>query len=41
MVDHVRPAAAKAGIKKHITWHVFRHSLGTIMKTNKEDVKTI
>ncbi len=41
MVDHVRPAAAKAGIKKHITWHVFRHSLSTIMKTNKEDVKTI
>jgi integrase len=41
VVDHVRPAAAKAGIKKHITCHVFRHSLGTIMKTNKEDVKTI
>ena len=41
MVDHVRPAAAKSGIKKHITWHVFRHSLATIMKTNKEDVKTI
>ena len=41
MVDHIRPAAAKAGIKKHITWHVFRHSLGNILKNNREDLKTI
>jgi integrase len=41
MVDHVRPAAVKAGIKKHVTWHVFRHSLGMILKNNREDLKTI
>lgn len=41
MVDHIRPAALKAGIKKHITWHVFRHSLGNILKNNREDLKTI
>jgi len=41
LVKHVRPAAEKAGIKKMIGWHTFRHSLGTLMKTNREDVKTI
>lgn len=41
MDDHVRPAALAAGITKHITWHVFRHSLGNILKNNREDLKTI
>jgi integrase len=41
MVDYVRPAAKAAGITKHVNWHGFRHSLGTLMKTNGEDVKTI
>jgi integrase len=41
MKDHIRPAAVAAGIKKHIHWHVFRHSVGTILKDNKEDLKTI
>jgi integrase len=41
MQDHIRPAARAAGIHKHIAWHTFRHSLGTIWKTNREDVKTI
>jgi integrase len=41
MVDYVRPAAEKAKIKKLVNWHGFRHSLGTIMKANGEDVKTI
>jgi integrase len=39
MQDHIRPAAKKAGIIKHITWHVFRHSFATLM--GKEDVKTV
>ena len=38
---HVRPAAERAGITKHITWHVFRHSYATMMKGNGEDVKTV
>jgi integrase len=41
MVDYVRPAAKKAKITKHVNWHAFRHSLGTIMKAKGEDVKTI
>ena len=41
MVDYVRPAAQAAGITKTVNWHAFRHSLGTLMKTNGEDVKTI
>ena len=33
--------AERAGITKHITWHVFRHSYATMMKGNGEDVKTV
>lgn len=39
--NHIRPAAVKAGIRKHIGWHTFRHSLGTILNNNRENVKTI
>jgi integrase len=41
MVDYVRPAAVAAGITKTINRPGFRHSLGTLMKSNGEDVKTI
>jgi integrase len=41
MSKHIRPAAKRAGITKHVRWHVFRHSLATIMKGNGEDVKTV
>lgn len=37
----VRPAAKRAGIKKRIGWHTFRHSYGTLLKANGEDVKTV
>lgn len=39
--DHIRPAVAAAKINKHVGWHTFRHSLGTALKNNGEDVKTI
>lgn len=39
--DHIRPAAKKAGITKHIGWHTFRHSVGTLLNTNGENIKTI
>ena len=33
---------AKAnGIHKKIGWHTFRHSFGTLLKANREDVKTV
>jgi len=41
MKSHVRPAAVKAGLTKRVTWHVFRHSLGTLMNDNGENLKTI
>jgi site-specific recombinase XerD len=31
----------RAGIQKHVRWHVFRHSFATLVKTNGEDVKTV
>jgi integrase len=38
---HVRPAAQEAGITtKQIGWHSFRHSLGTILATAGENMKT-
>jgi site-specific recombinase XerD len=29
------------GIHKKIGWHTFRHSFGTLLKANGEDVKTV
>jgi len=29
------------GIHKQIGWHTFRHSFGTLLKANGEDVKTV
>jgi len=41
MSKHIRPAAQRAGILKHVRWHVFRHSFATLLKANGEDVKTV
>jgi integrase len=41
MKRYIRPAAMKAGIHKNIGWHTFRHSFGTLLKANGEDVKTV
>jgi len=41
MRRHVRGAAVRAGITKRIGWHTFRHSYGTLLKANGEDVKTV
>jgi len=39
--NHIRPAAKRAGVVKHITWHAFRHSFSTLLIANKNDVKTV
>ncbi len=39
--NHLRPAALKAGITKHISWHTFRHTFSTLLAQNGEDVKTV
>ena len=41
MKRYIRPIARKAGITKNIGWHTFRHSFGTLLKANGEDVKTV
>src|SRR5215469_2349820 len=38
MEDHIRPAAKRAGITKRIGWHTLRHTFGTLLKANGEDV---
>jgi site-specific recombinase XerD len=35
----IRPALRKAGVKKHIGWHSFRHSLATNLRSLGVDVK--
>lgn len=37
----IRPAAARAGIQKHIGWHTFRHSFSTMLIANGENVKVV
>ena len=41
MKRYIRPVARAAGIHKNIGWHTFRHSFGTLLKANGEDVKTV
>jgi integrase len=41
LTDHIRPAAIQAGVKKHIGWHTFRHSVATLLGQNREDVKVV
>ena len=38
---HIRPAAQKAGITKHLSWHTFRHTYSTLLRANGEDVKVV
>ena len=38
---HIKPVARSIGINKNIGWHTFRHSFGTLLKANGEDVKTV
>jgi len=37
----VRPAAARAGIRKHIGWHTFRHSFSIMLMANGENGKVV
>lgn len=41
MKNHIRPAAKRAGITKHVTWHTFRHTFSTLLIDNEESVKTV
>ena len=41
MKRYIRPVARAIGIHKNIGWHTFRHSFGTLLKANGEDVKTV
>jgi len=41
MKRHSRPVADEAGIHKGIGWHTFRHTFGTLLKANGEEVKTV
>ena len=42
LLSHViRPAAARAGIQKHIGWHTFRHTFCTMLMANEENVKVV
>lgn len=37
----LRPAAKRAQIAKHISWHTFRRSLATVLTAKKETVKVV
>jgi len=39
--NYIRPAAERAKITKHISWHVFRRTFSTLLAENDEDVKTV
>jgi integrase len=37
----IRPAALRAGIRKKIGWHTFRHTYSTLLIANGENVKVV
>ena len=37
----IQPAAVRAGIKKRIVWHTFRHTYATTLIANGENVKVV
>ena len=41
MKRYIKPVAKANGIHKNIGWHTFRHTFGTLLKANGEDVKTV
>ncbi len=41
MSYHVRPAAKAAGVTKHVKWHTFRHSVGSLLGQKGENVKVV
>ena len=41
MEDQHRPAAIRAEITKRLGWHTLRHTFGTLLKANGEDVAVV
>jgi integrase len=41
MKRYIKPVARASGIFKNMGWHTFRHTFGTLLKANGEDVKTV
>ncbi|HKY27990.1 MAG TPA: site-specific integrase [Pyrinomonadaceae bacterium] len=41
LVKAIRPAAMRAGIKRRIGWHTFRHTYSTMLIANGENVKVV
>jgi integrase len=39
--NYIHPAAERAKINKHNSWHAFRHIFSTLLAENDEDVKTV
>jgi site-specific recombinase XerD len=37
----IQPAARRAGIKKRVGWHTFRHSYSSLLVANGENVKVV
>lgn len=37
----IRPAALRAGIRKVIGWHTFRHTYSTLLIANGENIKVV
>ena len=39
--NHIKPAVIKAGVTKHVSWHVFRHSFASMLGQAGHDVKVV
>jgi integrase len=41
MRDYIQPMARSLGIEKKMSWHTFRHTFSSMLKSNGEDVKVV
>jgi len=41
MRDYIQPVARHLGINKKVSWHTFRRTFSSILKSNVEDVKVV
>ena len=38
---YARPAVKRAGVNKHVSYHTFRHTFGTLLNANGENAKVV
>jgi integrase len=41
LANYGRPAVKRAAVNKHVSYHTFRHTFGTLLNANGENAKVV